>query len=751
MTAPADTLATRDDYTGVELLLGQFAEEMAFVATGTDAGLLALNAILMDLEQAGPTDLPPALAAGLPPARRWLDQTLDGTGQFSAETLMQLTQWHDWMSGTLVALQTGTAQPAMPAQWQAPVAVPAVAPAVAAAVAAPVAVAAAVAAPPPPPPAGNEPSIQLKLPADAELLREFHAESVELLQNIEQGVLVLEDQPADTATINSIFRAFHTFKGGAGFLHLDALRDLAHELESLLEAVRRGSLAVTPPLIGLILVGADALARYTREIGAQLGGTNPGQPITVPTLALIARARAALRGELVAEVAPPVAVAVAAAPATAAEVGAAAPAPVPTAAVTAAVTAAPPRDAAGAEAGGAFVKLDTAKLDSLINLVGELVIAQSMVVQHPAVQNVLGLELVRNLRQLSRVTKELQRTVTSLRMVPIRGLFRKMGRLVRDLALQQQKQIQLVLEGEDTELDRNIVEKMGDPLVHMIRNAIDHAIELPADRVAQGKPALGTVRLAAAHQRGGIVIRIQDDGRGLDSDRIRQKAIERGLLAEDAELTPAEIYPLIFLPGFSTAAQITELSGRGVGMDIVRGNIESLRGKVEIDSTLGQGTTFRIVLPLTLAIIDGLIVGVGAQRYIIPTLAVRESFRPSADMLTTVNGRGEMVGVRGKQTPVLRLGEHFGATARATRPEDGILIVIESGDAARAILVDELLGKQEVVIKSLGRTFVHQHLVAGGAVLGDGSVGLILDVDTLVRMPPEARARPLSPSTGVHA
>ncbi len=746
MTAPVDNVATRDDYTGVELLLGQFAEELAFVATGSDAGLLALNAILMDLEQAGSTDLPPALAAGLPPARRWVDQTLDGTGQFSAETLMRLTQWHDWMSGTLIALQTGTAQPAMPAQWQAP------APAPAPAVTAPAPV--AVAAPPPPsPPASNEPSILLKLPADAELLREFHSESVELLQNIEQGVLVLEEQPTDGATINSIFRAFHTFKGGAGFLHLDALRDLAHELESLLEAVRRGALAVTPPLIGLILVGADALGRYTREIGAQLDGNNAGQPITVPTLALIARARAALRGELVADTVPeaaPAAVAApAAAPAAGADAGAAAAVPVPVPAAP--VAAAPPREAAGAESGGAFVKLDTAKLDSLINLVGELVIAQSMVVQNPAVQNVLGLELIRNLRQLSRVTKELQHTVTSLRMVPIRGLFRKMGRLVRDLALQQQKQIQLVLEGEDTELDRNIVEKMGDPLVHMIRNAIDHAIELPADRIAQGKPALGTVRLVAAHQRGGIVIRIQDDGRGLDSDRIRQKAIERGLLDADAELTPAEIYPLIFLPGFSTAAQITELSGRGVGMDIVRGNIESLRGKIEIDSTLGQGTTFRIVLPLTLAIIDGLIVGVGNQRYIIPTLAVRESFRPSSGMLTTVNGRGEMVGVRGKQTPVLRLGEHFGATARATRPEDGILIVIESGDAARAILVDELLGKQEVVIKSLGRTFVHQHLVAGGAVLGDGSVGLILDVDTLVRMPSEARARPLSPSTGVPA
>jgi two-component system chemotaxis sensor kinase CheA len=268
----------------------------------------------------------------------------------------------------------------------------------------------------------------------------------------------------------------------------------------------------------------------------------------------------------------------------------------------------------------------------------------------------------------------------------------------------------------------------------MIRNAVDHGLENPAERLEKGKPSIGTVRLAASHQRGGILIRIQDDGKGLNAEKILAKGIERGLVPPNAELTDSEIYNLIFMPGFSTAEKVTDLSGRGVGMDVVKRNIESLRGKVEIQSVLGEGSTFNILLPLTLAIIDGMLVGVGNDRYIIPTISVRESFRPKPGMVSTIHERGAVVSVRGKQTPVLPLGQFLGIPVKATCPEEGILIVVESGDASRAILVDELIGKQEVVIKSLGETFKDQSLLAGGAVLGDGSVGLILDVDTLVRL-----------------
>ncbi|MGC1712223.1 MAG: chemotaxis protein CheA [Methyloceanibacter sp.] len=703
-------------------IIGLLGEELAFVAPSEDAGILPINRFVMDLEEFPESEIPPSLTAGLKVARAWLDQTLDGPGKFTEETIRNLNQWHAWMVSVLRAWQAGKPMPAWPEGW-----------------------------------AGTDwtdnatgaedPSIRLNLTEDLALLREFHGESVELLQDIEQGVLVLEENPSDAATIDSIFRAFHTFKGGAGFLRLDAMRDLAHDLESLFDELRCSRLSINSEIIDLILAGADALKRFTREIGAQLQGTGAGTPILVPTRQIIARVRSALRGEPLPK------------GGSVSEVWATQQKAYEMAGVAFSPTAkrlAKVRQIAPGSSGepvalnpsGGFVKLDTAKLDNLVDLVGELVIAQSMVVQNPEVQMINSLQLVRCLRQLSRITTELQRNAMSLRMVPIRGLFHKMNRLVRDLATQQQKPVQLVMEGEETELDRNIVEKLSDPLVHMIRNAIDHGLENSDDRAACGKPEFGTIRLTAAHQRGGIVIRIQDDGRGLDRSRILAKALDRGWVNTDANLTESEIFSLIFQPGFSTAEKVTDLSGRGVGMDVVRRNIENLRGKVEIQSLPGQGTTFTILLPLTLAIIDGLLVGVGGERYIIPTLSVRESFRPSPGTVKTVQGRGEVVSVRGRQTPLLRLAHYLGRTSRVIKPEDGIVVVVESGDSARGLLVDELLGKQEVVIKSLGNAFGQQNLLAGGAVLGDGWVGLILDVDTLVQMPyhPPQSAVPVSPA-----
>jgi two-component system chemotaxis sensor kinase CheA len=762
-------------------LISQVAEELAFVVPDQDSGLLAINAVAMDLEQLAESGAPPGFVSGVKVLRAWMDAILDGPVSFSADMIEQLGHWHGWMSSLLMALEQGDSMPPLPAAWGSVLGggaqEPDVAPEASASPGqAPVALA---------PDAEEAVAFTLDLGEDQELLREFYSESVELLQDIEQGVLVLEEKPSDKDTLDSIFRAFHTFKGGAGFLHLVVLGELAHELETLLDLVRRGELLINREIIESILAGGDALKLFTREIGDQLDGIHPGAPIAVPTQHILRRVRAALRGETPEPVVAAASVVVAApapavpqvvspvaapqadapsrpspspeaaparvqAPATGAGVPAAPAAPASTAAAGASESAAKVVREGGGSAGG-FVKLDTEKLDNLVNLVGELVIAQSMVVQNPDVQNINSLQLLRCLRQLSRVTTELQRNAMSLRMVPIRGLFQKMGRLVRDLGVSQNKQVQLVLEGEDTELDRNIVEKIGDPLIHMIRNSVDHGLEGAQERVARGKPAQGTVRLSAAHQRGGIVIRIQDDGRGLDTDRILAKAVERGLVRAHAGLSESEIHALIFLPGFSTAETITDLSGRGVGMDVVRRNIESLRGKVEIESVTGKGTTFTVLLPLTLAIIDGLLVGVGDDRYIIPTLSVRESFRPRPGMVSTVHERGEMVTVRGRQTPVLRLGRFLGSASKLTRPEDGIIVVVESGDTARGLLVDELIGKQEVVIKSLGPAFEQQNLAAGGAVLGDGWVALILDVDTLVKLPLDNRASVIHSQTGIHS
>jgi two-component system chemotaxis sensor kinase CheA len=345
-------------------------------------------------------------------------------------------------------------------------------------------------------------------------------------------------------------------------------------------------------------------------------------------------------------------------------------------------------------------------------------------------------ELSRCLGQLRGITSDLQRTAMSLRMVPIGGTFRRMARLVRDLGVELGKEIDLRLEGEETELDRTLVEELADPLVHMIRNSADHGIEPPAARVSAGKPAAGTITLRAFHQGGFIVIKIEDDGRGLSAERIRAKAVERGLVQPDEPLERGEILDLIFRPGFSTAEQITGLSGRGVGMDVVRRGIEGIRGKVEVASVEGRGTTFTLSVPLTLAIIEGLIVGVGNQRYIVPTLSVRESFRFMPAAVKTIQGRGEMVEVRGRLTPILRLGPHLGiagSAAPAAAPE-GIVVVVESGQDCRCLLVDDLLGKQEVVIKSLGDMFRGRTAFAGAAILGDGRVGLILDVNALVKL-----------------
>jgi two-component system chemotaxis sensor kinase CheA len=551
-------------------------------------------------------------------------------------------------------------------------------------------------------------------------------------------------------------------------MKLVVLQQLTHELESLLDAARRGTFQLGRESIDVILAGEDILKRYVEEMSGQLSAGSRSTRVAFPIPRIIAEVHALLAQKTGAVAAPsppprPQPAAAPSPPPVAAPAPAAvAPAPAPAqprqaAPLNEVATPAPaaphPQPEAGAvirdaakpaeaqqvdhkprAAAAGIVRVDTLKLDGLIDLVGELVIAQSMVVQSPEVRDVASVHLSRCLGQLRGITSDLQRTAMSLRMVPIRNTFQKMARLVRDLGVQQGKDIQLILEGEDTELDRNIVEELGDPLVHMIRNSADHGIESQAERLAEGKPAAGTITLRAFHRGGFIVIEIQDDGRGLNPDRIRMKAVERGLVKPDDNIDERAIFDLIFAPGFSTAEKITDLSGRGVGMDVVRRNIERMRGKIEIESAIGRGTTFTISLPLTLAIIEGLLVGVGDQRYVIPTLSVRESFRPLPSMVTKVQGRGEMVSVRGRLTPVLRLGEHLNTAAAATDLSAGILVVVESGQDSRCLFVDELIGKQEVVIKSLGDMFHQQTNFAGAAILGDGRVGLILDVNALVKL-----------------
>ena len=364
-------------------------------------------------------------------------------------------------------------------------------------------------------------------------------------------------------------------------------------------------------------------------------------------------------------------------------------------------------------------------------MVGELVIAQSLVRCDIEALNSQNQQLTRNVAQLGRITNDLQRTAMAMRMVPIASLFQKMARLVRDLGRKFHKPIEFQSEGEDVELDRNIVEELADPLMHMVRNAVDHGIENEQQRIAAGKPCPATLTLRAMHRAGQIVIEVADDGRGIDRDKVFAKAVDKGLIAPGAVLSDSDVFNLIFHPGFSTAENVSDISGRGVGMDVVRKQIMRLRGQIDIASAKGKGTTFSLRLPLTLAIIDGLVVIVGTERFIIPLAAVRELLRPKPEMLRTIEGRAEIVTLRDQMLPMVRLHERFGIQPRSTDPAECVLVVADAEGTSFCLMVDEMAGKQEVVIKSLGRIFRQVRGIAGGAILGDGHVGLILDLKDL--------------------
>jgi two-component system chemotaxis sensor kinase CheA len=383
----------------------------------------------------------------------------------------------------------------------------------------------------------------------------------------------------------------------------------------------------------------------------------------------------------------------------------------------------------------ASIRVDTGKIDKLINLVGELVITQSMLSSLGTRFDMSQLPvLVERVAQLERNTREIQERVMGIRMLPIGSTFSRFPRLVRDLSGKAGKKIQLLLSGEETELDKTVIESIGDPLTHLVRNSADHGLEPPDERLAASKPELGTIRMNAFHEGGSICITVEDDGRGLNRDKILAKAIKQGLIAEGEKLSDDQINGLIFRPGFSTADKITDVSGRGVGMDVVKKNIEALGGTVSIKTTLGKGTTFTLKLPLTLAIIEGMTVRVGRESYIIPLVSILESIQPTASSVKTITGKGEVVEVRGSYHPIVRLSEAFSIQADCQDPTKAILVMLETEHERVAVMVDELLGQQQVVIKSLEKNFRKVKGIAGATILGDGTVSFILDVRGLIEL-----------------
>ncbi len=378
------------------------------------------------------------------------------------------------------------------------------------------------------------------------------------------------------------------------------------------------------------------------------------------------------------------------------------------------------------------IRIDTFKLDELFDSVGELVIAQNFIAQNEKIGEIEDESISRTIETLSKITKRIQDRVMSLRMVAIKDTFEKMKRVVRDTSKKTGKEVHLIVQGEDTEIDKTMIDSLSDPLIHIIRNAIDHGLEADAnERALAGKSSGGSVTLKAFHKSGSIVISVSDDGRGINKERVLQKAIERGVITGDENLTDSQIFSLIMQPGFSTAETISDLSGRGVGLDVVKTSIENLRGKIEIDSKEGEGTTFSMVLPLTLAIIDGMLVQATGEIYIIPTLSVVESFRPEKEIVHIVQGKGEFVSLRGQYIPIIRLSDVFELKSEPIQPWEGILVCVETESGRIAIMVDELIGRQQVVIKTLGKSLARLKEISGGAILGSGDIALILNVDEL--------------------
>ena len=380
------------------------------------------------------------------------------------------------------------------------------------------------------------------------------------------------------------------------------------------------------------------------------------------------------------------------------------------------------------------VRVDIRKLDSLMNLIGELVIAQSRIMQ--LTQNLdIDNGLKEAVSSMDRTSRQIQEEVMNIRMMPIGPIFTQFHRYVRDLNLELNKEVKLVLKGETTEIDKNMLEQLSDPLKHIIRNSMDHGIEkTKEERIARGKPEYGTITMSAAHQEGHVVIEVSDDGNGLNKEKIFNKAVEKGLLSKDGNYSDAEIYRTIFSPGLSTAEKVTDISGRGVGMDVVRANVEKMKGNIEMKSAEGVGSTFIIKLPLTLAIIEGITFAIGEQIYVMPLISIIEQIKIKSDQVKPFEGKGEMIKIRDEYLPLIRLHKVFEIDTQVNEIDDGIVVVVEAGYRKCAIFVDELLDQQQVVIKSLDSAFSKHAGIAGGTILGDGRIALIIDIQGLVNI-----------------
>ena len=593
-----------------------------------------------------------------------------------------------------------------------------------------------------------------------EMINSFIGEAHHLLQALEEDLLRWLKELDNTELLNSLFRTTHSFKGNCGFLDMPDLETLSHHMESAIDIIRTDG-EVNKAVVGeLLLKLVDILRETVDELASGSDGAISGLAIyldminnqlpkeaSVPALhppqqapepperlgeILIeqgATTKEEIKESLSQQSRPLGEILV--------ESGAVNEKQVKQALETQQKR----RQQKGSTAAAGKkqdIRVDLGKLDNLIDLIGELVIAENMVINNPDLQDLELDNFSKAGQHLGKIVRDLQEMAMTLRMIPASGLFRRMIRLVHDLSRKSGKKVELILSGEETEVDKTVIETITDPLVHLLRNSMDHGIEPAEKRLAAGKPEEGTIRLSAFHEEGVVKITIEDDGGGLNRDKLVAKAIEKGLISGDgSDMSDREVYQLIFAPGFSTAAQVTDISGRGVGMDVVRQNLEKIKGSIDISSKPGQGTVVELQIPLTLAIIEGMLVRSGHSRYIIPIINIIESFRAEPNMVTLSPDGQEVVKVRENLLPVVRLHEMHHLRPDSEELEDGILIVLEAKGASFCLLVDELLGQQQTVIKGLSK-YVSRYGNVGGVsgctIMGDGEVCLILDVQNILEM-----------------
>jgi len=618
-------------------------------------------------------------------------------------------------------------------------------------------------------PAARSLEDELAMLISPEMIERFVQEADELLQQVELSLLAWDSAPPDGESIAALFRNVHSFKGNCGFFGYRAMEQLSHQMETALDVVKSGGRIVSGAPGENLLYVLDGLRSGVVDLSTGGGGEVPDFEDRLAALARLeleapqSEGEPRLLGEILVEegLASPEAVEEALAcqrkplGELLIEGGQVSPDKVdmaldiqekssgPKPAAT--QRAAQPNQESGkpkqAVVNRQDIRVDLSKLDDLINLIGEMVIAENMLLRNPDLE---GLELdnfSKAAQQMSKLVRDLQEMAMVIRMVPVSGLFRRMIRLVHDLSVKSGKKVDLQLFGQDTEVDKTVVEQITDPLVHLLRNSLDHGLETPAERVAAGKPEKGVVKLSARHQEGEVWITVEDDGRGLNREKILAKACSKGLVAATgAQMSDKEVFNLIFQPGFSTAEKVTDVSGRGVGMDVVKQNLEKIKGKIDVQSRLGKGTRIDLRIPLTLAIIDGMLVRVGEARCIVPLLSIQEIFRPTPESITVMPDGMELVRVRDKFFPVKYLYKILQEKPSSTDLRDGVLIVLEYQDNHICLLVDEIVGQQQTVIKGLSEYLDQVTVASGCTILGNGEVCLILDVATLTEGAGRARS-----------